>query len=384
MTSIITNRHFGTPLRSESAQAGMLASWSRTPGISVLEVKSLDRWATDWDRLASQGQPSSPFLRSWWLQAAGTPRDHFVLVFEGPRLIGGIALERWQLGIVEYYRVLSAGVLCPDHTDIVAAPDRVEHVTQALRAWFTASGSRIVDLEGVSEDARVLQALPNSTARHLDVSIYSPLPGSADEYLASRKRTLRQRVRKASRRSLAAGVEFRKLRPVEHPRAMDAYVALNRQRADRAQLLRKESVLRRAVDLGTRAGEVEIFSAEVSGSFIALSIVFRVGNRLHGYQSARNIDRAYDHVGTALQMFVIECGIAEGMDELDFLRGDERHKYAFADEQRQLLTVRGAHGAPGRYGLAILVALMRLRTMAGWVRRWLREARAKKFWVPVK
>lgn len=365
------------PLATQAAFQDDFVSHSnaRNTGSYVIETTTLGRWASDWDGLAMHGQLISPFLRSWWLEATSTTRNHFLLVFDGPRLIGGLALERWRLGVVQYFRVLSAGVLCPDHIDLVAAPDQIEHVTRALRAWFLSGPSRILDLEGVSQNARILTTFPGSTSSQLDVSRYTPLTGSFDEYLGSRRRTVRQRVRKASRRSAAAGVEFRKLRPDEHCRAMDDYIALNRQRADRARLLRKETSLRRAIGLGTQAGEVEIFAAETRGSSIALSILFRVGNRLHGYQSARDIAQAYDHVGTALQMFVIERAIAEDIDELDFLRGDERHKHSFADEQRQLLTLRAAHGAAGRCGLVILLGALRLRRGAGRLRRWLRETR---------
>src|SRR4051794_36422671 len=96
--------------------------------VRVLVQPRLGPWATAWDKLVEQLPVPSPFVRSWWLEATAGPQPRFVLVTDGHALLGGIALqeERW-LGM-PYLAVMGAGVLCPDHLDLVAAWDREDDV----------------------------------------------------------------------------------------------------------------------------------------------------------------------------------------------------------------------------------------------------------------
>ena len=52
----------------------------------------------------------------------------FVLVTDGPRLIGGLAVQNEPGGRLDVIRVMGAGPLCPDHIDRLAEPGREEEV----------------------------------------------------------------------------------------------------------------------------------------------------------------------------------------------------------------------------------------------------------------
>src|SRR5690349_16934344 len=83
---------------------------------SLLDLTQLNGWAAQWDQLVDSSPLPSPFLRSWWLTGAGGPGGHFLLVVDGARLLGGLALENRHLMLS--VRMMGDGSLCPDHLDL--------------------------------------------------------------------------------------------------------------------------------------------------------------------------------------------------------------------------------------------------------------------------
>ena len=61
---------------------------------SLLDIPQLNGWAAQWDRLVDSSPLPSPFLWSWWLTATADLTANFLLVVDGTRLLGGLALER--------------------------------------------------------------------------------------------------------------------------------------------------------------------------------------------------------------------------------------------------------------------------------------------------
>src|SRR5262252_9614952 len=95
----------GSPMLPTSMRSSRLSanrerenvSASRDPLMtppSLLDVPHLNGWAAQWDQLVDSSPLPSPFLRSWWLAGAGGPGRHFLLVVDGPHLLGGLALEQ--------------------------------------------------------------------------------------------------------------------------------------------------------------------------------------------------------------------------------------------------------------------------------------------------
>ena len=108
---------------------------------TVLDVPDLGGWAAQWDQLVDSSPLPSPFLRSWWLTGVGGPDGRFLLVVEGDRLIGGLAVElRPPMRSV---RIMGDGSLCPDHLDLLAAPGHEAAVISLLRDWLCRPGGRL-------------------------------------------------------------------------------------------------------------------------------------------------------------------------------------------------------------------------------------------------
>ena len=86
---------------------------SRESMDSVIEVRVVDQLGSfrgDWDRLASEMPRPTHSVMSWWLDAAATNEPVFLLVLDGGRLIGGLALERERwLGITRFRWGIDSG-----------------------------------------------------------------------------------------------------------------------------------------------------------------------------------------------------------------------------------------------------------------------------------
>jgi len=342
----------------------------------VVEVGELGRFAAAWDALAEQATLPSPFLKSWWIAGVGGPDDVFVLVLEGETLLGGLALQRRRRWGVEILTVQGGGKLCPDHLDLVARPDRISDVTSALRRWWLAGRSRVLDLDGLREDSLVsLGVVPEARLEVVDVAPFEPLVGCPDDYLSRRSSSFAKSHRKYRRRLERAGVTMRRLTAPEVPAAMSTFAALHGARDDRVELSREMPRVLAAVERGVAADEARVHVAECEGRTGAVLVTFEAGGRLMVYQTARAVDdRAFNHVGAVLDVVVIHEAIDEGLTEIDFLRGDEPYKRSFVSQDRRLLRARAARGLRGRAYLALDVTRVRLRRTAGRLVRWIRRS----------
>ncbi|MFC6345434.1 hypothetical protein ACFP8W_25845, partial [Nocardioides hankookensis] len=64
------------------------------PGSLRVETRQrLDGRRAAWDGLVADQPVPSPFLRSWWLEGVAPTDTTFVLVLDGERLVGGLALQ---------------------------------------------------------------------------------------------------------------------------------------------------------------------------------------------------------------------------------------------------------------------------------------------------
>lgn len=346
--------------------------------VIVVGTDALGDLAASWDALVAASPLPSPFLRSWWLTGLGSSRaSHFVLVLEGERLLGGLALQRRRVLGVEVFSVLGGGKLCPDHVDLVADPERRDDVVTALRGWLQRPGARVIDLDGLREDADVLDVLAPARAEECSVAYCETLPDTLEAYLADRSRNFSKKARKARRRLEAAGVTWGRVAPGDVPAALDDFVALHAVRADRQELLRHREEIRSVVLAGTTAGEVVLHEGVRDGERVAVLISFITGGRWSTYQLARSLDHEMSDLGTVLRLVAIEDACEAGFVEWDCLRGDQSFKRSFTSRSRSLLRARAAHGAAGRLYLAMARGREWARRRSGGVVRRIRSVRTE-------
>ncbi|MDQ1397981.1 MAG: hypothetical protein QOG64_3240 [Acidimicrobiaceae bacterium] len=319
--------------------------------------------APAWDLVVDASPLPSPFLRSWWLEAAASGKPVFVLVFDGNDLIGGVALEqhRW-LGVVRL-REVGSGSLCPDHVDVVARTDCRGEVLAALSQWFARPGARIVDVSGAVAQPSLIEALPGRvSARPMASAPCVELGRDFAAYL-DRRPSLRQGLSRTERRLARNGAYHRIVTdPSELDRALADLRRLHEQQwAGWSRFMVGFDRFAAAARRGMAAGEVVVHELATDSEVVASMVAFETSGRCSAYQGGRSRDARWNSAGTLLLAKVAERASALDRAELDLLRGEERYKGEWSTGHRDLLQVRAGTGRMGLLALHSLVAAERLR-----------------------
>jgi CelD/BcsL family acetyltransferase involved in cellulose biosynthesis len=328
-----------------------------------IEVRgSLGALSGAWDALVDAAPIASPFLRSWWLEATGGPEPRFVLVMDGDELVGGVALEEDSVLGVPRLREMGA-TLGADHLDLVAAPGRTEAVVAQLADWFASRQPLLVDLSGLTEDARVGRVLPGRVRRdRLDDAPYTPLPPTLEEYLAERPKEFRNMVARPRKRLERAGVEHRVAAPADCGRVVAELRRLHEaQFGGDSEFLPAFERFALAAPIGVERGELMLHELIVDGRAIAIDVCFEVGGRLSLYQGGRDSDYAWRGCGTYLMLLSVEHAYKRACHEFDLLRGEEAYKEIWASKTRGLVRLQAANGARARAVNAVLPLAAGLR-----------------------
>jgi len=317
---------------------------------SLLDVPRLNGWAAQWDQLVDSSPLPSPFLRSWWLTGTGGPGGHFLLVVDGARLLGGLALEkrRPMLSV----RMMGDGPLCPDHLDLLAAPGHEAAVVSVLRDWLCRPGDRLLDLKGIRAGSRLIEALPGRVHREpITVAPFTPLPDNPEAYRATLSSQFRKNLRVSAKRLAAEGVTHQTIRGRAVLPRLDILRQLHTSLwGSRSRFLPVFNRFAAGFAGGCTADEAVIHELGNDDLVVATVTAFEVAGRMSLYQSARLTDRRWRDATIVLLAAIIDDACARGFSEVDFLRGDEPYKGRFTADRREVLRLVAGKGAVGRIG----------------------------------
>ena len=311
----------------------------------LLDVPHLNGWAAQWDQLVDSSPLPSPFLRSWWLTGAGGPGRHFLLVVDGARLLGGLALE--QRHPMLSVRMMGDGSLCPDHLDLLAAPGHEATVVSLLRDWLCRPGERLLDLKGIRAGSRLIEALPGRVRRQpMAVAPFTPLPDSPEAYRAALPSQFRKNLRVSAKRLAAEGVTHQAIRGRAVLQRLDILRELHQaQWGSRSGFLPVFDRFAAGFAGGCTADEVVVHELGNDDLVVATVTAFEVAGRVSLYQSARLTDRRWRDATTVLLAAIIDDACARGLSEVDFLRGDEPYKGRFTPNHREMLRLVAGKGS---------------------------------------
>ena len=336
--------------------------------------------APEWDALVDGLAVPSPFLRSWWLHATAAAEPEFVLVRNGGRLIGGVALQADRTCGVRRLRMMGDGPLCPDHLDLLAdasngRPDGAatrDAVVAALRQWFKAQGPLVVQLRGLTGAARLRRVFgPRASCVEMEPAPWLALSRDWPTFLAGRPSQLRNSLRQGARRMREGGAVYRATPDVPTAAALASLRELHAgQWGRRSTFLPVYDVFARAAESGVARGELIVHELAVGAQVIASQAWFEVDGRTSLYQGGRlTDDPKWRGSGGVLTAMILERACERGFSEADFLRGIEAYKQDWTSAQRPLIELRFAQGRAGRAALAALDAGDRLHQTAARVRR---------------
>ena len=291
----------------------------------------------------------SPFLRSWWLTGAGGPGRHFLLVVDGARLLGGLALEKRHSMLS--IRMMGDGSLCPDHLDLLAAPGHEAAVVSVLRDRLCRPGERLWDLKGIRAGSQLIEALPGHVRREpMAVAPFTPLPDSPEAYRATLPSQFRKNLRVSAKRLAAEGVTHQAIRGRAALQRLDTLRELHQsQWGSRSNFLPVFDRFAAGFAGGCAADEVVVHELGNDNNLVVATVTaFEVAGRVSLYQSARLTDRRWRDATTVLLAAIIDDACVRGLSEVDFLRGDEPYKGRFTPNHREMLRLVAGKGVAGR------------------------------------
>jgi len=327
---------------------------------------------SEWDALLERSSARSVFLRWGWLHASwiafGTGHDlRLYTVRDGDgRLVGVAPLQRRRTEGAQRVRVqtfLGTERISSDFLDFVVDAARERDVADALWSAIAADAGEIdvalwSDVLATSVVARLVVPAAAAAGWHVwdDLAEYCPhlpLPDSVDTILAARGKSLRDNVRRSTRRLEPMGLAFDAVdTPEALPGALDALYRLHAARWSRKgrQGNFRDPRIRAFHDLAAprlaKAGALRLYRLRLHEREIAVLYALEHRGVLSYYQAGFDPTppdpsmRAYTYSpGVVLIAKVMGDAIARGDREFDFLRGHESAKFRWTPTYRVTRTL---------------------------------------------
>jgi CelD/BcsL family acetyltransferase involved in cellulose biosynthesis len=337
----------------------------------------------EWRALNQRARAGNMFLGPewllpWWAHFGEGRQLATVCVREGGRLIGllPLFLERARLGGVEVRRVafLGDGDTGCDYLDLIAEPGREREVLEHCLAKLMELPWDVCDLDGLWRESftalhlarrfppgRVVESVVRD-ARLRFVCPHIPLSGTWEQYAETlgRRENLRRREKWLYRQP---GVWVSCARdPDSGAKATEDFLALHRARwaveggSDGLTDARHEAFHREAAQQLAGSGMLRMYTLFAARRPVASVYGVVHGGKLNYYQSGYDPSWACKSVGLVLLARTVQDAFAEGLRELDFLRGNEGYKGEWSRGERWTIQLRLWRGARGRAARAALGA----------------------------
>lgn len=315
---------------------------------TVSDIRSLERLAPEWERLLAASRCNRAFSSpAWFFGWCRQPsvRPRVLVAWRGEALAGVLPLVLLQgkLRFGDFSDYNDAVVACGDTAAAVAL------LRAALRC-----GEGELHLVRVRPDANLASAVRTLDPARRDQSLF--LAGGRvscpwvdvsrgyDDFLAGRTRKFRSNLRRAERRARERRLRIVELEPESFPprHLPELFLTLHTSRFPHSS--RKDPV-RRAFDAGVlptlfRQRHLEVF-ALLDGETVLGVDLCTVGARSLGIWNGGFLSTAADYSpGTLLDHAALRAACSRGLDELDFMRGDEPYKARWCTGSRTIGSLR--------------------------------------------
>jgi CelD/BcsL family acetyltransferase involved in cellulose biosynthesis len=330
-----------------------------SPGDVRVSAEPVGELARPWGELALRsGNIFSTYewARLWWEHVLRSEQPAVtVTIRQGEHLLGILPFVGSRLGPLRLVRFLGHGLadelgpIC-DATDL---PRVAPLLSAGVRAFQPdadlfvgdAMSGRIDWAEHLSGRVVAREASPVLRIRGR----------SWDEFLADHSRNFRKDVRSAERRVMRiAGTAIRQVvAPSELPSALDWLFRLHRSRwGSGSQFARTESFHRGFAAAALSHGWLRLWVLQTEGAPVAVWYGFRFGPAVSGYQSGRDPNWDRYGVGRVLREHAIRAATEEGAEEFRLLRGNEGHKWRYANHDDGVVSFGMPFSMLGSAGLA--------------------------------
>jgi CelD/BcsL family acetyltransferase involved in cellulose biosynthesis len=328
--------------------------------------ESIKPYQNDWNHLLQKSASHVPFLtfdylQAWWETRGGGewPEDSqlvLVLAFKDQHLVGAAPLfHAMNLEGIPALMFLGA-IEVSDFLDFIVTPeDSQEFITglidfliqdEEIPAW------EMIDLYNLLEESPTINHLQAEANRQgwsyqknqLQPSPYIPLPDDFETYLAGIDKKQRHEIRRKLR-NVESSLHEGDLYITEDPSLLfsDVETFINMMAQDPAkkafltQPMREH--LHRTAQTAFEKGWLHLAFFTLDGHKAAANMSFIFDNRLWLYNSGWEWDYREFSPGWVLLAHLIKWCTENGVEEFDFMRGDENYKYKFGGIDRHIFRI---------------------------------------------
>ncbi len=323
-------------------------------------LQELNEIAKSWNALIAESASHVPFLRyeyltTWWGTLGGgewKTGELFVVVAQNENhdLIGIAPLFYTKNRDGNDALMFIGSIEISDYLDLIVRPKDLAAFADAMLEFLTGPEMpawEVLDFYNFLDDSPTLFALKDSATRMglnfsqetLQPSPCLSLPDDWETYLLGIKKKQRHEIRRKIRRAEAAEEGIRWYIVEDEATLEDeieAFLKLmaydHHKEAFLTEVMRSQ--MKSAVHTAFQAGWLQLAFLEIGGEKAAAYLNFVFANRIWMYNSGINFDFNYYSPGWVLLGYLIQWGIENGYEALDFMRGDEDYKYRFGGVNR--------------------------------------------------
>ncbi len=350
--------------------------------ISMIKIEKVTtraafaRLESEWDALLRNSESDTitlthAWLWTWWEVFRGGRQLCLLLAREDGELVGiapllkrrvrryGVSLRR-----VEFLASgeAEADEICSDYLDFIVQNGREREVLDAFLGYLERDSSWdeliLTDIAGESPNLAPLRELGAARGLSFAVTreqtcIFVPLPATRDELLSSISSQKRKRLRKDRRTANEQGIRVESVQSaVGFEAAFENMIALHQERwttrgypgsFSSAKFLRFHRALAARI---VGRGWLKIMLLWQDDAPLCAVYDFVYGGKIFHYQSGLSTrETPLISPGLLIWDYALEAGVAEGLHECDFLKGEVGgYKTSWGGQTRPIVQVRLARG----------------------------------------
>ena len=319
---------------------------------------------TEWNELLAESLSNVPFLRheylsAWWATRGGGewPQAELALVSasQNGKLIG-IAPFFLSEHAGQQALMLLGSIEISDYLDLIVRAKDLSRFLSGLLDFFVSDSApawSAFDWYNLPDDSPTLAALEAESARRgwdftkepFRPSLYVPLTGDFETYLAGIDKKQRHEIRRKIRRAEESPQDVRWY-IVDDEATLDSEAEscchLMAQDPAKQEFLTQtmRTQMKTMIHAAFKAGWLQLAFLEVDGKKAAGYLNFDYGNRIWVYNSGLDFEFRELSPGWVLLGYLLQWANENGRSEFDFMRGDEDYKYKFGGIKRDVMRVQ--------------------------------------------
>ncbi len=332
----------------------------------IKDTQTWDNIEPEWNRLMQKCASRVPFLehaylKAWWTTRGGGEWNpdqtqlQIITAEQDGHLVGIAPFFKGQNRQDQPSLMFLGCVEVSDYLDfIVSAGDLPEFIPALLEYLKLVDDPafKLLDLYNLPDATPSIPLLQqgaqstgwNFTLEKLQSSPYITLPGDWETYLANldkkQRHEIRRKLRRVDEESETSWYFVTEPKALEsETRAFLDMMALDPEKKAFLTQLMQDHILN-TTQLAMTHGWLHLAFLKINAQKAAAYLSFQYDQRLWIYNSAWNLQFAQYSPGWILLAKIVQWGMENGINELDFMRGDESYKYKFGGVDRFVMQAR--------------------------------------------